>query len=227
MSVSCPPDCLCPRTEVLHSVYNSASALGGPLGGFFSDRLGWLGGLLYLHERITADLYLARRFAFLFQLPLLLFSALMVGWKVNIPIPSSKFPQDESLGRKLARIDWLGSTTLVIFVGALLTGVSLKTSEELPWGHPLVVTLLVTSILFAALFFLVEKYWAQEPVMPLRMLRQRNPLFVSLSNLYASVLSLSAVTKSHTICSFFLIVVYLLVFNVPLVSIPYFSVRLS
>jgi hypothetical protein len=220
-------DCLSSRTKGLISIWNSGSALGGPLGGFFSDRFGWLSGLLS-HPKLlltSVNINLARRTAFLFQLPLLLLSILIVVSKVNVPVPSSKFPGDESLRRKLARIDWLGSATLVIFVGALLTGVSLKTSEELAWSHPWVVALLTTGVLFSVLFYMVEKYWAREPVMPLRLLGQRNPLFVSLSNLCASVLLLSVVSV-HWISylySFFFTVIYIHLYNIPLVSMFYFQ----
>jgi hypothetical protein len=87
----------------------------------------------------------------------------------------------------LAGIDWAGSSTLVGCVGSLLLALSLKTTEEYRWDHPLITGLLVGSVVFGVLFFLVEKYWAVNPIMPLRLVVQRTPLFVSLTSLYVVI----------------------------------------
>ena len=88
--------------------------------------------------------------------------------------------QSLPLKEKLLRIDFGGSITLVIMVGSLLLGFSLKTTEEMPWSSPLIAGLFVTSAVFAVAFLVVEKYWAHSPVMPLRLLKQRTALAVSL-----------------------------------------------
>jgi hypothetical protein len=109
-------------------------------------------------------------------------SAALVLNKVNVKLPA-KFAKSQTVREKLIRIDWAGSATLVTCIGAFVVAVSLKSAEGYSWSDPLVIGLLVASAGFAVLFFLAEKHWAKEPVMPLRLLTQRTPLFVALSNL--------------------------------------------
>ncbi|KAL1735804.1 major facilitator superfamily domain-containing protein [Schizophyllum commune] len=156
-------------------LFGMGAGLGGPLGGWINDNLGW-------------------RAAFLLQIPILIFSFVLVAWKVNIVLPSEV--QSLPLKEKLLRIDFGGSITLVIMVGSLLLGFSLKTTEEMPWSSPLIVGLFVTSAVFAVAFLVVEKYWAHSPVMPLRLLKQRTALAVSLNNLVSSMAAFSMVRLS-------------------------------
>ncbi|KAJ7904358.1 major facilitator superfamily domain-containing protein [Mycena olivaceomarginata] len=135
-------------------LFGLGAGIGGPLGGWINDVFGW-------------------RSAFFFQTPLLIFSAILVTWKVNIQLPSDV--QDQPLYEKLRRIDVLGSFTLVGTVGCLLLGFSLKTTEE------------IACFICGVLFIFVEKYWAPFPVMPLRLITRRTPFAVSLSNLFASM----------------------------------------
>ncbi|KAH9482854.1 Multidrug resistance protein fnx1 [Psilocybe cubensis] len=144
--------------------------LGGPLGGWVNDTFGW-------------------RSAFYMQAPVLLFSFVLVATKVNITLPDAV--QNQTLSEKLRRIDYLGSLTLVGTVGCLLLGFSLKSTEEMRWSDPIIVGLFSASVIFAFLFVWVEKFWAPYPVMPLRLITQRTPLAVSLSNLLTSMSAFS------------------------------------
>jgi hypothetical protein len=76
-----------------------------------------------------------------------------------------------------------GSVTLVACVGGFLLACSLKSTEELPWTHPYIVGLLIASVVSAVCFVLVEGYWASYPLMPLRLLLQRNMLSACIANL--------------------------------------------
>lgn len=127
-------------------------------------------------------------------MPILVFSFLLVIAKVSIRLPDEV--QNQPIRIKLQRLDFLGSITLVSTVGCLLLGLSLKSTEELPWTHPLVWGLLVASIVWAVLFVLVEARWAPFPVMPIRLVTQRTPLAVSLSNLFGSAAAFSMVRVS-------------------------------
>ncbi|KAF9469059.1 vacuolar amino acid permease [Collybia nuda] len=147
-------------------LYGLGAGLGGPLGGWVNDMFGWLG-------------------------PLLIFSFTVVATKVNIKLPFEV--QNQSIADKLHRIDIIGSLTLVGTVGCLLLGFSLKTSEELPWSHPLISGLFFASVISCVLFIWVEKYWAPYPVMPLRLMTQRTPLAVSISNLLTSMSAFSMI----------------------------------
>ena len=106
-------------------------------------------------------------------------SAVVIMYKVNIKLPETK----QTARQKLARIDYAGSFTLVVCIGCLLLGLSLKTSEDLSWNSGVVIGLLCGSGVFAVAFVYAEARWAPEPVMPLRLLAMRTPMFVALSNL--------------------------------------------
>lgn len=133
-----------------------------------------------------------RRAAFLFQMPILVFSFFMVSLKVKIKLPDEI--EAQSVRTKFRRIDFAGSFTLVMTVGSLLLGLSLKSTEEMPWSHPLIWGLLVASAVWGALFMLVELYWAPYPVMPMRLIKQRTPLAVSFSCLFGSMAAFSMVS---------------------------------
>ncbi|KAF8974403.1 vacuolar amino acid permease [Flammula alnicola] len=151
-------------------LFGLGAGLGGPLGGWVNDMFGW-------------------RSAFYMQTPVLIFSFVLVATKVNIQL--SDEVQSQRLSDKLRRIDFLGSLTLVGAVGCLLLGFSLKSTEDMAWSNPFVFGLLTASVVFGFLFVLAEKYWAPYPVMPLRLITQRTPLAVSVSNLLTSMSAFS------------------------------------
>ena len=121
----------------------------------------------------------------------MIFSFTLVAIKVNIKLPFEI--ENQSLSDKLRRIDFFGSLTLVGTIGCLLLGFSLKSTEELAWSNPMIWGLFVGSGISGILFILVELRWAAYPVMPLRLIRQRTPLAVSLGNLACSMSAFSVV----------------------------------
>ncbi|KAH9963165.1 MFS general substrate transporter [Russula dissimulans] len=166
-------------------MFGLGAGIGGPLGGWINDTFGW-------------------RHAFLFQIPVLAFSCILVAWKVTIPL--SQDVKNQPLHLKMRRMDFAGSATLAATIGCLLLGATFKSTESLPWGNPLVCGLFVASAGFGVLFVAVEARWSPYPVMPLYFMTQRTPLAVSLSNLFGAMSAFS------------------MIYNVPL----YFStVRLS
>lgn len=78
----------------------------------------------------------------------------------------------------------------------MLSAFSIKTTEELPWSHPLIWGLLMVGGIFGLAFVYVEARWAPYPVMPLRLISQRTPLAVALANLMASMTAFSMVSVS-------------------------------
>ncbi|GAA5996745.1 uncharacterized protein JCM10292_003177 [Rhodotorula paludigena] len=151
--------------------FGAGSGLGGPLGGFISDRLGW-------------------RTAFLGstgQLPILFIAAILVFRNLRYRIPG----QGKSKREMIRRIDYLGSLTLVLSLGSLLFSLSYKNDRNLPWSSPFVWVPLITFVVFGIAFVSVEAFWSAEPVMPLRILRERNGLFVALGNFTTSFVSFS------------------------------------
>ncbi|KAI0315395.1 vacuolar amino acid permease [Amylostereum chailletii] len=151
-------------------LFGLGAGLGGPLGGWLNDAFGW-------------------RSAFLFQIPILIFSFILVTVKVSIPLSDEL--KSQSVSSKLRRMDFLGSATLAGTVACLLLGVSLKETASMPWSHPAIVGLLASSAVICVIFVLVEAFWAPFPVLPLRLITQRTPLAVSLSNLFGSMAAFS------------------------------------
>lgn len=123
----------------------------------------------------------------------------LVSINVNTPLPDEV--RSLPLRTKLGRIDFFGSLTLVLTVGCLLLGLSLKSTEELPWSHPLVWGLISASGLWAVVFAVVESRVAAYPVMPLRLIKQRTPLAVSLANFFASAAAFSMLYNVPLVCS--------------------------
>ncbi|TFY79402.1 hypothetical protein EWM64_g4611 [Hericium alpestre] len=153
-------------------LFGLGAGIGGPLGGWLNDTFGW-------------------RSAFLFQIPILVFSIVLVTLKVSIEVPPEIKNQD--LRSKLRRMDFFGSATLVGTVGCLLLGFDLKSTEDMPWTHPLIIGLFISSVIFGALFVLVESQWAPFPVMPLRLITNRTPLSVSLACFFGSMSAFSMI----------------------------------
>ncbi|CAD6571805.1 MAG: hypothetical protein TREMPRED_000370 [Tremellales sp. Tagirdzhanova-0007] len=163
----------------MNIAFGLGGALGGPLGGFCSDKFGW-------------------RTAFLIQIPLLLITIILVYTQVRIPHPKTPAPPSSSnlpnaeqstLRSALGRIDYLGSLTLTLAVASLLVPISIKTAstkasgEDYRWSDPIVWGLLAASVVMTTIFVLVEGFYAPEPILPLQLLTRRTPIAVALSSL--------------------------------------------
>ncbi|KAF5005271.1 hypothetical protein FDECE_8257 [Fusarium decemcellulare] len=135
-------------------------SLGGPLGGWLADAVGW-------------------RWSFGCQVPMLAVATLLC-WR-NLPNnlagrSSQNSPDNEeqpSTAGKIARVDFLGAFLLAMFILLLLLPLELG-GKELPWSHPLVPALFAAAVVFLALFALVEKRWAKEPILDLELFKQRD-----------------------------------------------------
>ncbi|KAI9733503.1 MAG: hypothetical protein M1818_007251 [Claussenomyces sp. TS43310] len=135
--------------------YGAGAGLGGLFGGWVNDVWGW-------------------RTAFLSQVPLVVLSAILVYFVVDVPPKKS----DKS---KLSRVDFLGALTLVVFLILLLLGLN-SGGNIVPWTHPLVLVTLPLSAVVFALFIYVEAYWAKEPVIPVRLFLNRTVVAACLCN---------------------------------------------
>jgi hypothetical protein len=150
------------------------------------------------------------------QIPILAFSFIMVALKVSIPL--SPDVEKQSLYSKMRRMDFAGSATLAAAIGCLLLGFSLKSTESLPWSHPLVYGLFIASAIFGTLFIVVEAHWSPYPVMPLYLITQRTPLAVSLSNLFGCMAAFSMVRLRRPM-QLLRLTSYIQIYNVPLVCL--------
>ncbi|KAI0927773.1 hypothetical protein AcV7_009480 [Taiwanofungus camphoratus] len=142
------------------AVFNSLGmGLGGPLGGFISDRFGW-------------------RWAFLIQLPLFLVSFALTSINLRYVTPG----KGKSTKEVLKRIDYGGSFTLLGAVLSMLVFLSTRYSEERPWSSPIVYVPIALSVAFSVAFIVVELWIAPEPVLAPFLLRQKIPVLVGVSN---------------------------------------------
>lgn len=167
------------------SLYIARSYIPIFAGGFISDAFGWSVPLFGANPITNTSV--ARRWAFFLQMPILVVAFVLVIWRVDVPLPHKQ----TTLQGKLARIDWLGSLTLVMAVGCLLVAVTLKTAEEVPWSHPSVWGLSIISVIALVSFVFVEAYVSTEPILPMRLLRQRTPACVAVSNFALSFMGFS------------------------------------
>lgn len=131
-------------------------SLGGPVGGWLADTIGW-------------------RWSFLGQAPLFM-TAVVLCWVV-LPNPQtstdeSDFTRPEPKNR-FVRIDFLGAGLLGLAILALMFPLELG-GGLVPWTHPLVFILFATGGILGALFLATEAWWAKEPIFPLVLLRSRD-----------------------------------------------------
>ncbi|KAK9462052.1 major facilitator superfamily domain-containing protein [Lipomyces oligophaga] len=127
-------------------LYGCGAAFGGIVGGILTETVGW-------------------RWTFAMQGPIIVLS--MMAIQMNLDLP--KKPVDKSL---LKRIDFAGSFTLVSGLCLFLFSVSVG-GNYFPWKSFTVLGLLVLSFVVIASFVYIELYIAKEPVLPLRLLKDR------------------------------------------------------
>ena len=123
----------------------------------------------------------------------------LVSVKMGIPLPEEV--RSLTLQTKVKRIDFLGSLTLVLTVGCLLLGLSLKPTEDLPWSHPLIWGLISASGICGVVFVVVETRIAEYPIMPSRLMKQRTPTAIGFSVFFASIGTFSMIYNVPLVCT--------------------------
>lgn len=139
--------------------YGAGAGLGGLFGGWVNDTWGW-------------------RMAFLAQVPVVILSGILVFFTVQIPPKHSAKP-------KLSRVDFLGSSTLVLTLVLLLLGLN-SGGNIVPWTHPLVLASLPLSFV-ALLGFIYIETRTSEPVIPVKLLLNRTVLASCLTNWFCTM----------------------------------------
>ncbi|KAJ1525607.1 hypothetical protein HK096_000196, partial [Nowakowskiella sp. JEL0078] len=150
----------------------TAALIGGPVGGFFADFFSW-------------------RYAFLINIPLGILVIIVV---VIYLEESSKLDlsNSKSVIEKVGRIDYLGVITLVTSTTLIVLGLSLG-GNEYPWSHPIVLWSLAGGVALFFVFGIVEKFFAYEPVVPLRILAIKTPLACYMFTLFANMASFALI----------------------------------
>lgn len=141
-------------------VFGLGMSSGGFVGGLLNDSLGW-------------------RWAFLIQLPFIVVSGLLVTFLVNIPVKET----NESAWK---RVDYRGASLLTLSLVLLLLGVNTG-GNQLPWTHPLILTVLPLSVVFMLLFVYVEDKVVLEPIIPVRLLLHRTVWSACFTNAFSTM----------------------------------------
>lgn len=127
-------------------------SIGGPLGGWAADTIGW-------------------RWSFLGQAPVAGVAMLLIA--LALPPHSDTDPDRDSQGSKLSRIDFLGATFMTLSILALLLPLELG-GDRVPWSSPKIIVLFLGALVFGLVFLAIEKWVAREPIVPLPLLRHRD-----------------------------------------------------
>ncbi|KAK3994799.1 hypothetical protein QBC44DRAFT_40562 [Cladorrhinum sp. PSN332] len=136
--------------------YGTGAMLGGVLGGFINDStaLGW-------------------RLAFLFQVPVIAVSGVLVFFLVDVPpkVSNKSF---------LSRIDFTGSFLIVGFLVFVLLGLNAG-GNLVPWTDPLVLTTIPLGlVMFGALVWWESR--VRQPVIPVKLLWDRTVFTACITN---------------------------------------------
>lgn len=149
-------------------VFGLGAGLGGPIGGWMNDTLGW-------------------RRAFLIQIPLLLIDYVLAFTFVNVKTPNSLVNQ--SKWDKLKSIDFFGAFSLVLGISSTLIALSLMSANDIPFSHPTVWGGFVLGLASICFFFYAEAKIARNPILPLRLITQRSGAAVAFANFCLSIVS--------------------------------------
>ncbi|KAI0856219.1 major facilitator superfamily transporter [Xylaria cubensis] len=141
----------------INIVSTTGRSIGGPLGGFLADQIGW-------------------RWSFSGQTPM--FTIAMIASMLVIPntkAPESHKCKSKGLKAWFSRIDFAGS--LLLGVGVLLCMLPIEIGGvKVPWTHPIVLGLFGAGVLTLIVFAINEARWAEEPAFPLRLIMNRDIL---------------------------------------------------
>lgn len=147
---------------------------GAAFGGSIADTIGW-------------------RWCFIAQVPVSLI-ALAFGFKVLRDPPGIVSSMNSGWDLVWKRVDFRGSVLLVTAISVQLLGLSLG-GNELPWGSPWVIGLVVLSFVLFGLFLYVESTTTAMPIIPLHLFKGRLPLLIQTANVLAG-LAVYAVSKA-------------------------------
>ncbi|PVH69326.1 putative multidrug resistance protein fnx1 [Cadophora sp. DSE1049] len=152
---------LVPQREVgswrsyVNIVATTGRSLGGPIGGYLADTVGW-------------------RWSFLGQCPPTVLGMLLV-WTMVPNTAFSKSAGSQNIKERLSRVDFMGALILVGTITTFLFPMELG-GIAIPWTHPIIFTLLACFIVLSALFVVVETRVAKEPILSLSLLASWNVL---------------------------------------------------
>ena len=98
---------------------------------------------------------------------------MLVALKLDHPERSLPFDVKSPSPSKLRRIDFLGSLSLALTIVGFLLVLDLG-GQKSSWDLPTIWVVLISSVVLALVFLLIEAYVAREPIFPLRLLVHRD-----------------------------------------------------
>ena len=114
------------------------------------------------------------------QAPLLVIAIILCAYQLpaNIGLEGKSSPEDDgdpklSTRSKLGRVDFLGGFVLALLILTFLLPLEIG-GVKVPWSHPLIPALFTLSGLLVVVFVVVEKRWAREPIIPLKLFTQKD-----------------------------------------------------
>lgn len=179
---------LVPRREVAvwRGVANVAKTMGrtvgGPLGGWLSDVVGW-------------------RWGFVGQGPVMGLAFVLVAWRLRVPSDEVVGLEDPDLAKKkkgenevrgkLRRVDFGGAGLITGAIVLVILAMDLP-NQGFPWSSPVVLSCVTASLLLIASFLLFEAQCTAEPIYPPRLLKKRSvwTSYIGLSCILACQLSM-------------------------------------
>jgi MFS family permease len=120
-------------------------SVGGPLGGFLADTIGW-------------------RWSFLVQCPVISVAVILCWVVLPNPNPRDDNKPESSTSNKLRRIDFLGGALVILSILSFMIPLEIG-GQKIAWTHPLIVGMVVAGILLTCAFVIVETQWAQDPIL--------------------------------------------------------------
>jgi MFS family permease len=133
-------------------VATTGRSIGGPLGGWMADTVGW-------------------RWSFLGQAPVA--GVAMVLIAITVPSRSSHELHTDTMRSNIARIDFVGATCMTLSILGLLLPLEIG-GDRVAWSSSTIIILFAGAMVFGLLFLAVEGWVAKEPIVPLPLLRQRD-----------------------------------------------------
>ncbi|MGC2863997.1 MDR family MFS transporter [Corynebacterium glutamicum] len=152
---------------IMGSVFGLSSILGPLLGGWFTDGPGWRWGL-WLNVPIGI--------------------IALVAIAVLLKLPARE--------RGKVSVDWLGSIFMAMATTAFVLTVTWG-GNEYEWGSPIIIGLIVTTIIAAIVFVLVEKR-AVDPLVPMGLFSNRNFVLTAVAGIGVGLFMMGTIAYMPT-----------------------------
>jgi hypothetical protein len=129
----------------------------------------------------------------------------LVAWKLKVK-PKNNEPQridePQTIRAKLRRIDFLGATFMSTTILSAMLVLDMG-GEKVAWTSPVIIILAGLAVISGLSFYVVEKFWAKEPIFPLRLLFHRDVAldYVLMSVQIASQMAVGVPTSVDASCS--------------------------